>query len=141
MSDINTEIAKYLDAQGLLNFDETAMSGDTFIELMPSSPDKAVAILTSQPNEGNPKQPYDYPGVQIIVRGGRDPRPVKERAQDIYDQLNGFTSDAFVSGGNFVISCFARQGGPIRIGTDQNDRFEFSINFDLIIRNETIHRK
>lgn len=139
--DINTEIAQYLDTQGLLNFDPNGITDNTFIDLMPDFPNEAIAIYTGTPNSGDPKHGYDHPGVQFIVRGGRDPRLVKKKAQDIYDELNGFTNGTFVEGGIWVVSCFAAQSGPIRLGLDQNNRFEYSINFDLEIRNKTKYRE
>lgn len=139
--DINTEIAEYLDAKGLVNFDPEGITGDTFIDLMPDSPDEAVAILTGAARGGDVKYGYDQPGVQIIVRGGRDPRPVKQKAQDIYDELNGFTNGTFINGGTWVVSCYAAQSGPVRLGLDENNRFEYSLNFDLEIRNSTKFRE
>ena len=141
MSDINAEIAEYLDSQGLLTYDPNGVTGDTFIDLMPSKPDNAIAVLTGVPRPGSVKHGYDQPAVQIIVRGKRDPRIAKQRTQDIYDELQGFSSGVFVTGVIWVVSCMAAQSGPIRLGVDDNNRHEFSLNFDLEVKNDTKYRK
>lgn len=138
---LNEEIALYLEAQGLLTYDPDGVTGDTFIDLMPDSPDEAVAILTGVPREGDVKYGYDQPAVQIIVRGGSDPRAAKQRAQDIYDELQGFSSGTFVDGGTWIVSCIAAQSGPVRLGPDENGRHEFSLNFDLEVRYPTKYRE
>lgn len=139
--DINTELAKYLDAKGIVNFDESGATGDTFIELLPATPDNAIAILSSQPAESDVKLGFDRPGIQIIVRGGQDPRPPKSKAYEIYDALHGFTSGRFVENGVWVVNCYAAQSGPIRLGQDDNGRHEFSLNFDLQVKNSTLYRE
>lgn len=138
--DLNTQIARYLDAEGLVNFDETGTTGDCFIDILPSQPDKAVAILSGQPSPGDIKLPYDNPGIKIIVRGKQDPRVPKEKAQEIYNNLHGFANGKLISTGDYIVSIQGTQSGPIRLGQDDNGRHEFSLNFDFIIKNKTKFR-
>ncbi len=137
--DINQQLAQYLSDNDLLDYSLTG--GNTFIERMPSKPDIAFAILTGTPGSSNAKIGYDEVGVQIIIRGDENPTTAKEKAQAIYDFLNGFTSGYFVSGKDYIVLCFAEQAGPIRLGQDENNRFEYSLNFSVGYVNKTIHRE
>lgn len=136
-----TEIAQYLHNQGIVMFDETGVSGDCFISVLPSSPDSVVAIFPSGGDGSDVKLGYDSPTVQVIVRGTQDPRPTLSRAQDIYNALHGFHSDSFIVNGLYVVSCQGIQSGPTHIGRDENGRHENSLNFELEIRNQSTHRE
>lgn len=135
------EIAKFLHSRGLVTFDETGISGDCFISVLPSAPDEVVALYPTGGIEGDAKLGYDSPGVQIIVRGSKNPIPALSRAQAIYNALHGFGSGMFVPGGTWIVSCFGTQSGPIYLDRDQNERHEYALNFDIEIRNKNEHRE
>lgn len=135
------EIAQYLHNRGLVNFDETGVSGDCFISVLPSSPDEVVALYPSGGIEADGKLGYDSPGVQILIRGSQNPISALSRAQSIYDALHGFGSGTFVPGGTWIVSCFCAQSGPVYLDRDQNERPEYILNFDLEIRNQNEYRE
>ena len=137
---IQTEIAKYLDGEGILTFDEQGVTGNTFIEGLPQTPDEVIAIYRRGGTQSDPKLPYDNIGMQFIVRGDIDPRPAVELAQNIYDELHGFSSGRFIIDGEWIVSCIGAQGGPVRLGRDDNGRIEYSINFDVSYQNKTKYR-
>lgn len=118
----------------LLKFDATGVTGDTFSDHMPSSPDDAVYITTHGGPEASDKLGYDEPNLQLIVRGVvSDPRAARARAQAIYNTLHGL-GPVTLSDGTRLISCVGAQSGPVPIGADEPGRYEFSLNFRTEIR-------
>lgn len=132
-------IARYLESLGLLNFDEAGVTGDTFIETMPSEPDEAVMVVAMPGPGADSKLGYDHPGVQIMVRGTQDPRESWNRARAIYDALHGL-GPITLPDDTRLISCVCLQSGPVPIGKDSNGRFEHTLNFDTEVRALTAHR-
>lgn len=134
-------VAKYLQSKGILTFDPTGITGDTFIETMPDAPRDAVALMsTGGPEEPNIRYPFDTRSFQVLVRGGVDPRPAKTRAEAIYNALQGLTG-VTLDDGTYVVGIGAIQPGPIRVGQDQNNRHRFSLNFWARVRAYTEHRQ
>lgn len=128
------EIAKYLDNQGIGTFDEISSSGDIFIMTIPSSPDDCICLYTRGGGIADGKLGYDLPSIQILVRGV-EVISTQQKAQDIYNKLQGFHAQSFVTNGIHVVNCISLQSAPNFIGTDGNRRFEFSMNFTLEIKN------
>jgi hypothetical protein len=65
-----------------------------------------------------------------------DPRPAYERAVSIYNALHGFKAGYFVTGETYIVLCVSTQGSPAPLGRDENGRFEFSLNFEVTVKNE-----
>ena len=130
------QIAQYLDAQGVGEFDADGITGNIFVETLPDTPDKCIAIYSTGGSAGNGKHPYDNLTVQIIVRGTQDPRTAQSVAQNIYDTLHTFRDAAFVTDGIWVVGCHGIQSGPTHIGQDENRRHEYSLNFKLRTLND-----
>lgn len=126
------EIAEYLDGLGLVSFDAAGVNGNTFIETLPDTPDVAVGIFSSSGPAADVSTSVRRPGVQLLVRGDRDPRTAEAQAQLIWDALHGLHTTAFVVGGTRVMLCAGRQSAPIRLGPDVNGRHVYSLNFQLI---------
>lgn len=140
-------IARYLNATVPdVDYDETGVTGNTFIAVMPSAPDLAVSITPSGgiPWEGHGSLPTDEPTIQIRVRSERfDPRPGLQLAEQIYRQMVGLHGQAIDAGGDaehYIHRCLAMQTGPTSIGRDENDRPEFTLNFALRVRALSVHR-
>jgi hypothetical protein len=129
---ITDELAQYLNDQGLGLFDPTGATGDIFLETMPDVPDDAVAIYATAGLPPDVRTSIGRPSVQIVVRGGRDPRDAAGRAAQIFTALHKLHAMTFVPGGTWVMLCAAKQSQPIGLGPDENRRYEFSINFSLI---------
>ena len=136
---LEAEVATYLDTQGVVTYDASGTTGDTFINVLPSTPDDAVGIYSEGGPDPSPHFIEDRKDIQIIVRGTEDPRPAYSTAEDIYSALNGLTHYTF-SDNTELIMCKAIQAGPIHIGMDDNQRHRYSLNFRLEIENATDHR-
>lgn len=141
---IAVALARHLASLGLLVFDETGATGDTFIGMMPAAPDTAVAISPAGGNPTNSHDGYDEPLVQIRTRGpAHDPRPAYLRCRDLYDAVVGLHAVTLDFGGPdevFVIRTVAVQSDPAPIGPDDNNRAEYVQNFAFRTRSLTTHR-
>jgi signal transduction histidine kinase len=73
-------------------------------------------------------------GVRFEVRdtGIGIPREAQELAQDFWTALHGMTDTTLTAGGTLVGLCLAAQSEPVHIGTDDNGRHMYSVNFDMI---------
>lgn len=124
-----------------LTFDLDAAS-NTFIEYMPDAPDVAVAVMSSGALPQLSKAATDLPTVQVIVRH-RDPVAGYTLARAIYDALACLPFGTLAEGSEhevLVIGCTPAQSGPISIGRDDNQRHEWSLNFQLRVHAPTTHR-
>lgn len=143
---LTVALARYLEVQGLVDFDEAGVAGNTFVDTLPSGPDLAVGLFSSGgvPWAGHGSLPTDEPTVQVRVRSERyDPRPGLQLAWDIYHALVGMTATVLDPGGDaevYVHRCLALQTGPTSIGQDENQRPEFTINLALRVRAPSAHR-
>lgn len=124
------EIATFLDAQGVVNYDPSGTSGNTFLNALPTEPDACVAIYQHGGTDADPKNEYRQPSIQFMVRSvPHDPRKAIPWGQEIIDALNGFHADRLTSGGRYIVDATASQSAPQSIGQDGNQRHEFSFNF------------
>jgi hypothetical protein len=121
-------LARHLHNLGLVTFDDTGTSGDTFIETMPQTPDQAVGLFGYGGPEMPAHQPYDMPSVQIRVRGTADPRVSRDRLQSIYEQLHGL-HHVTLPDGTYLVDCVGIQSSPQALGVDGNNRHSHVINF------------
>lgn len=131
---LEIQLAYYLDDEEVLDFNETGTSGDTFINILPSSPDDAIGIFSEGGPDPSPKFIEDQRDIQFMVRGTQDPRPAFNTAQDIYDTLHG-KSQFTTSDSTQVIGIQGVQSGPIHIGRDDNGRHRYSLNFRVEFEN------
>jgi hypothetical protein len=133
------ELAQYLETEGTGNYDPDGITGDIFVAVMPPKPDAAIAIFPTGGSRADGRHAYDYPTVQVRVRGTLDPRPAYTRLQGIYNLLHGL-DNIVLSGGTHIFNCNGLQSAPQYIGADSNQRHEFVINFEFHIRAETGNR-
>lgn len=132
---LEEEIAQFLDALGLANYQPSDVTGDTFLNRLPDQPDLALAVARYGGTESDAHLGYDEPSIQVRVRGpNTDPRVAAAKAQEIYNALHGIT-DRTMPAGTWLSSCIGSQGGPIYIGPDQLGRHEYTVNFRMHIRN------
>lgn len=132
------EFALYLESLGLVTYDPTGITGDTFLEVMPPSPDEVVVLTEYAGRVPDVRLPYDSPGLQVRVRGTRDPRTGREKISAIYDALHGL-SGVTLPNGTKLVACLAK-ASPHPMGRDANGRHEYTLSFDLEIRHSTTHR-
>lgn len=130
MMELTKEVALFLHGQNLLKFDESGLTGNTFIQSLPDQPNESVAIFSTGGPEADRENVYGYSTIQILIRTiPHDPRLGEEKAQSIIDALNGFNSEQLVIGGHYIVDLYALQSAPNNIGKDENDRYEYSQNF------------
>jgi hypothetical protein len=123
------QLAQFIARSGLGTFDETGTSGDIFIGTIPDQPDVAIAIFPTGGSAADLSE-YNVGSYQLMIRTvPNDPRGGETTAQSIVDSLNGFNSDYFVDGGNWIVGVEAKQTIPNNIGQDEKSRFEYSQNF------------
>lgn len=77
------------------------------------------------PSEWTPKS---YPGFQIVIRA-KLPATAETIANAIYANLHRKTE--FNIGTTRVVKCVANQSAPWYLGTDENKRTLYSLNFTL----------
>ncbi|MFB7452842.1 minor capsid protein [Streptomyces sp. NPDC056194] len=129
MADLLDGIARHLDAAGLLDYDPTSVTGDTFIEAMPPTPDRAVSLTLYDAGPQQARDDDTDQRLQVRVRGGPDPRVSRTRAQAIYAALHGLRS-VQLPDGTWAVLITAR-GIPAPMGTDSNGRHEHVTNYDV----------
>lgn len=127
-------LAQYVAAEHADLTYTAAAGGNMFLDDMPAGPERAVAVFNLPGYQGDPSLPYDKPSVQFQIRGTRDPRTAYAWALDIYNMLHGL-HDVELPGGIWLVSLFAVQSGPVRIGPDSNGRMRYTVNFDSEIKN------
>lgn len=126
------DIAKYLDTAGILDFDETGITGNTFIDNLPAEPDTAVGIYTGSAGPPDTKTLLDRPGLQFIVRAASSVTAYA-LAVSIRTALHAQTNLTLTSG-LLVRQMTANQSRPVYIGTDENGRHQYSVNISLLTR-------
>lgn len=130
------DMAVLLDSAGLVNYDESGVGGDCFLEGLPDSPDDGVTLVSTGGSPPEFKLAYDVPSFQVIVRGGRNPKPVHDRCKAIIDTLHGL-GDTELPTGTWLVKCAALQSEPITLGRDSLQRQRYSVNFDCEVENLT----
>jgi len=111
-------IANYLQQQSL-----AVLGLDMFIGVMPDSPDDCVALFETggfKPELATAAL-VEYPTFQVMVRGS-EYQSARQRIDTIYKILHGDTS---------IFYLIAAQQSPAYLGTDDNGRYEFSVNFKI----------
>lgn len=127
-----------------LTFDADDGGGSLFVNWMPSEPDVCVAVMPSGGLAQPTKAPTDLPTVQVLVRGdAADPDQGYPMARSIYAALTCLDGTVLDENGDdevLVIGCTAVQSDPIPLGRDDNDRPEWSLNFQARTREPTTFR-
>ena len=128
-----SEVAEWIgDNITNCSFDSTGVTGNVFISTMPSSPD-TVVMVSEYGGTVDDKNPFSDINVQARVRGTKDPRVSYNIAKEIFDELQGLTNTTLISSGSRVIKVVA-QNTPIDIGRDDNGRHEWTVNFNIEVR-------
>lgn len=140
MADLLDGLARYLASQGLLTYNPDGAGGDTFIDLMPPSPDEVVVLGSYGLGEPDPLNADDESGLQVRCRGplSGDPRPSRARAMAVYSALHGLTDTALPDGTWLELS--VAQQTPSPMGQDALGRHEHVVNFRIHTVNPTANR-
>ncbi|MFE3905433.1 minor capsid protein [Streptomyces sp. NPDC059153] len=135
MADLLDGIARYLDAAGLLDYDPTGRTGDTFVEAMPPTPDLAVSLALYDGPAPDARDDVEQRRLQVRTRGTADPRVSRTRAEALYRALHGRTGIELPDGTWLILA--AARGTPAPMGTDSNGRHEHVVNLDLDVAGPT----
>lgn len=139
MADLLDGLARHLQTRSLLAYDPEGVTGDTFIDTMPPTPDEAVTLTGYGGGESDSLNPYDEPRVQVRVRGTADPRVSRQRCEAIRSELHGL-GPVTLPDGTRLILCVAMQAAPQSMGRDEAGRHEHVVNVRAEIRQATAHR-
>tara|TARA_B100000965_G_scaffold398181_1_gene415902 strand:- start:4849 stop:5265 length:417 start_codon:yes stop_codon:yes gene_type:complete len=120
------------------SFDTTGVSGNVFISTLPSSPD-TVVMVSEYGGIVDDKNPFSDINVQTRIRGTKDPRVGYNIAKEIFDELQGLTNTTLISSGKHVVKVNALNT-PIDIGRDDNGRHEWTVNFQIEVRDVGTNR-
>lgn len=102
---------------------------DIFIGGLEATPDQQVAILDTGGFEPASGFVYEYPTVQIRVRGNKGQyTAAHELAQSIRDELHALTDETVNSCRYIAIWCMS---DVMFLGWDDNHRPDFSVNFRI----------
>ena len=98
--------------------------------------DEQVLVLNGVGVAADPKELYENPGLQIIVRGkkGLADHEVYTRAKSISDFLLAQLDNVEISG--VCYTGFEESSNIANLGKDDNERFVYSMNFTTF-RNRT----
>lgn len=142
LATLTEELAQLLEARDVGNYDAggtEATATDLFVEWMPDKPDVAVGLYMGSGPESSAGSGEDTPNVQVRVRGTRDARTAKVKAEAVYNALHAL-GDTLLPGGTRLIYCLAIQSGFNRIGVDEAGRHVYTCNFRTMILNPTTNR-
>jgi hypothetical protein len=138
---ITEQVARLLAQLGLGTYDDTGGTGNIFLTQSADSPDVALTVARYGGIESDSLLGYDQPTLQIRVRGtDADASAPEALAQQIYDQLHGMMQRV-LPGGTYLVLCIGTNGGPVYIGPDLKNRFEWTVNFRMEIRNQSAQRQ
>lgn len=127
MADFLNEVADYL-ALASPTPDVGTVATDIFVGELPPSPDNCIALFGlpgSVINDAREVPSLTFPRFQVIVRNTSYENG-SQKLTDVRTKLHGLYGTD--TGSWRILRCHAEQeGGPI--GSDDQNRFEFSINF------------
>lgn len=117
-----------MQSKDLLDFIKTYIALTFYINEFPvAAPDDCGVVRVT--GGAGPSGNLAEPTFQVLVRAGH-PATAEARAWEVYQFLN-YKRD-FNVGATHVILCSAMQSSPMFIGTDENGRFIYSLNFKNI---------
>lgn len=137
-SDLMTGFAALFADNGLGVFITTGTyppeSTGIFLGVTPDQPDRAITLM-SYP-VGDTDLTVVTAGLQIRIRGRRDPREVEDAADAVYDLMHN--KSHYVVGGVQVELSWRQSGAWI--GQDGNQRIERSENYYLYAERSAPHK-
>ena len=130
MAEPEDGIRDLLVAAGVGTFGATTGWG-IFIGKQPTEPDTSITIREYNADLPMPKFLIDFPAVQVMIRGAPGGyQAAKLKARDVLNELHSIPSQD-LNGDRW--NSIRALSGPGYVGSDDNNRPKFSINFTLII--------
>lgn len=131
-----TGVAELLDTDGVGTWSPSAAyaAADTAISLinLPQAPDKVVCLADYRVT-ADPALTDSVIGLQVRIRGDRDPRTVMNLSEAVYDCLHGLTHAQLGTAPNRVQVVRIAWQSESTLGPDANGRHERSINFYVMV--------
>ena len=93
-----------------------------------NAPDEAAFVRIHAGMKPSIWTPLRRPSIQIGIRA-KSGLVAEEQARAVYEALHQRSN--FTIGSSPVVGCFADQSAPIYVGTDENGRPHYSLNFTL----------
>jgi hypothetical protein len=129
-------LASYLDGLGYGNFFATGYetTNNIFINYQPESPDDIISVFDTGGEGSIIGFPDTKRSVQIIVRNAKH-NDGNYISWAIHNALTNSSNNGFLSidGQNMLIKS---RNTPFAIGRDENNLFEWSMNFDIWTKND-----
>lgn len=107
-----------------------------FVTAVPATPDRVI-VLTPYTVSDDASMSDSVQGMQVRLRGTKDPRTVQDIDDRIFDRLHG-AHGVTLPGGMRLVMCERRSGTPL--GTDGNGRHERTSNYHLTVHRPSAHR-
>lgn len=105
------------------------------ITAVPATPDQVIVLTPYTVSEDDNLNDV-VQGVQIRTRGTRDPRPVSDMNDAIFDALHGLT-DLVLNGVPVVL---VSRNSAAYLGVDDNGRHEHTANYYVMAARPSTHR-
>lgn len=118
------------DLDGLV-YSESAAS-NIFLDEAPTEPNRCVTLYPIGGSEADAKLPYDPGSTQIVVRSD-DIDWAMSTWSAIYTRLHALRNTTLPDG-TYLAFALVVQAAPVRLGTDQNGRYRYSMN----VRTESV---
>lgn len=112
----------------------TTEPANVFLDHMPSTPDRAVAVYADAGPEPDAKLPYDPVEWQIVVRSDADEQWAMQMWSAIFQKLHGLRNTVLPDG-TLLIYALARQASPFPLGDDAQGRPQYSCDYRGEIHN------
>ena len=114
------------------------------IGFQPSTPNQCITLYMTPGDEpGIVKDPsiepaYDKISFQVRVRSELNDYPGSiAKIQQVFEALHQNEPDA-ISGEQYFVYLYSKNSGPLPMGKDSNDRFEFTWNFYALVSRNTV---
>lgn len=117
----------------------TEADWDIFAGKYPAEPNSLISINDTPGLPPNPKWLVDFPSIQIRVRGPKEDYPAaRAKAEEVKDAMLGLPSQD-INGNRWTAVNMIGDIAPL--GQDDLNRWQFTVNFALIIEpNSGTHR-
>lgn len=130
---IALDLANYIQGLGL-----GTVGVNLFVGHLPSTPDTAMALTSYGGPAGDGGKGYDNPTVQLRSRAMSN-QAAYDQAMAIYAALVSLSNTQL--GLRRLVNCQGIQSEPVSLGRDEAGREEYTLNFQLRVRNKTVNRE
>ena len=137
---IHIGVAQYLGSMiNGLAYSESSDEGNVFVDGMPSTPDRAVAVYITGGPEADSLLPYDPVTFQVVFRCESGTLWALTMWAQVYSLLHG-KRNFTLPDGTIVVYTLATHASPVRLGADVSGRSEYSLDVRGEVINPTTER-